>query len=228
MLWRLFPDYRFSNTLYESLIEEKADYCRIWVDIGCGKGELIQELARNGLLSIGLDREIHPDSQVKRSFPLVKADVAFLPFINNSIGLITGNMMLEHLPDPVSALKEMVRVLKPGGWVIQRTPNAYHPLVLMARCIPQRIKKRILESAFGISACDVFPTHYRANRQGSLRRILREVGFNKMKVETVEDVHTAFGIFFFLSVAYYLLVKIPVLSFMRAIFVISAQKMAEH
>lgn len=226
-MWRFFPNYRFSNTLYESSVEERVNGCRVWVDVGCGKGELIQELAREGLLSIGLDREIHPDGQAGRTFPLVRADAAFLPFTNNSIELITGNMMLEHLPDPVSALKETFRVLRLGGWMIQRTPNACHPLVLIVRFIPQKIKNRMLELAFGVPAHDVFPAFYRANRRGSLRRILREVGFNKPKIEVVEDVHTAFGIFFFLSVAYCLLVRIPVLSFMRAILLISAQKIVE-
>lgn len=49
---------------------------------------------------------------------LIQASVAALPFAEASFDLVIAAHVLEHLPDPVMALMEMRRVLRPGGWTI--------------------------------------------------------------------------------------------------------------
>ena len=53
----------------------------------------------------------------------VKADICDLPFANNSFGVILCNHVLEHIPDDTSAMKELYRILKPGGWGIFQIPQ---------------------------------------------------------------------------------------------------------
>ena len=48
---------------------------------------------------------------------LRQADVLSLPYDDQSFDVVMAAHVLEHLPDPQSALKEMNRVLKPGGMV---------------------------------------------------------------------------------------------------------------
>lgn len=48
---------------------------------------------------------------------LQQADVMSLPYEDQSFDVVMAAHVLEHLPDPQSALAEMVRVLKPGGMV---------------------------------------------------------------------------------------------------------------
>ncbi len=52
----------------------------------------------------------------------VKADICNLPFENDSYDFILCNHVLEHIPDDETAMKELYRVLKPGGTAILQIP----------------------------------------------------------------------------------------------------------
>ncbi|GAK76898.1 glycosyltransferase [Nonlabens ulvanivorans] len=52
----------------------------------------------------------------------VKADICNLPFEDNSYDFILCNHVLEHIPDDETAMKELYRVLKPGGKAILQIP----------------------------------------------------------------------------------------------------------
>jgi SAM-dependent methyltransferase len=95
------------------------------LDCGCGPGTI----------TLGIARAVHPGlvtgvdfgaSQVERATARATADgvdnVTFrvadcydLPFESNAFDCIFSNALLEHLSDPVRALKELHRTLKPGG-----------------------------------------------------------------------------------------------------------------
>ena len=47
----------------------------------------------------------------------VAADVQHLSFCDNSVAAIECNAVLEHVPNPIAAVAEMVRVLRPGGFL---------------------------------------------------------------------------------------------------------------
>ncbi len=53
----------------------------------------------------------------------VQADICDLPFKDKSFDVILCNHVLEHIPDDKTAMKEMYRVLKPGGWGIFQIPQ---------------------------------------------------------------------------------------------------------
>lgn len=53
----------------------------------------------------------------------VKADICKLPFKDQSFDVIFCNHVLEHIPDDTTALRELYRVLKPGGWGIFQVPQ---------------------------------------------------------------------------------------------------------
>lgn len=53
----------------------------------------------------------------------VKADICNLPFEDNSFDIIFCNHVLEHIPDDTKAMKELYRVLKPGGMGIFQIPQ---------------------------------------------------------------------------------------------------------
>jgi len=53
----------------------------------------------------------------------VKADICNLPFNDNSFNFILCNHVLEHIPDDTKAMKELYRVLEPGGTAILQIPQ---------------------------------------------------------------------------------------------------------
>jgi len=53
----------------------------------------------------------------------IEADICALPFNDKSFDVILCNHVLEHIPDDTKAMKELYRILKPGGWGIFQIPQ---------------------------------------------------------------------------------------------------------
>jgi len=53
----------------------------------------------------------------------IKADICDLPFEDNTYDFILCNHVLEHIPDDTKAMKELYRILKPGGTAILQIPQ---------------------------------------------------------------------------------------------------------
>ncbi|MGE0067175.1 MAG: class I SAM-dependent methyltransferase [Solirubrobacterales bacterium] len=102
-------------------------------DLGCSTGYLLDDLRaaypRARLVGVdlvapglGKAHDLVPDAL------LVRADVCALPIIDRSDDAVVSANLLEHVPDDVGALAEMLRVLRPGGRaviVIPAGPGTY-------------------------------------------------------------------------------------------------------
>lgn len=53
----------------------------------------------------------------------VKADICNLPFENDAYDVILCNHVLEHIPDDTKAMRELYRILKPGGIAVLQIPQ---------------------------------------------------------------------------------------------------------
>jgi 2-polyprenyl-3-methyl-5-hydroxy-6-metoxy-1,4-benzoquinol methylase len=99
-------------------------------DIGCGTGELLGELAAMWPASelVGVDfaaSRLRTAAAAAPPVTLVDADLgAPLPFGDGAFDTVFCTEVLEHLKDPVGALREMRRVLTPGGRLTLSVPNA--------------------------------------------------------------------------------------------------------
>jgi SAM-dependent methyltransferase len=88
------------------------------------EGIVLKELSSRGARRLlGLNIDINPEAHGGRgnggvpTYEIVKADVRRLPFRTGSISAIVSLMAFEHVHDMDVALREMHRVLKPGGIV---------------------------------------------------------------------------------------------------------------
>ena len=103
------------------------------LDCGCGPGSITVGLANVVAPgeAVGIDINVneityaraHATEQGMRNIRFETADVYDLPFPDNAFDAVFSHTLLEHLNDPLQALKEMHRVLKPGGVIGVRAPD---------------------------------------------------------------------------------------------------------
>jgi SAM-dependent methyltransferase len=107
-------------------------------DIGCGLGHwsrLLYPYLRPPARLVGIDREPQwvatAAQNFRDAFPevapelitFVAGDALELPLPDNSCDVVTCQTVLMHLPQPLRALREMLRVLRPGGLLVCVEPN---------------------------------------------------------------------------------------------------------
>jgi len=107
------------------------------LEVGCGVGDFAVHLARAGATVTAVDfapvaiemararAAAHAETVDFRA-----ADAQNLPFPDESFDLLFSCECLEHLPDPAQALREMTRVLRPGGQLMLTTENYSNAMLL--------------------------------------------------------------------------------------------------
>ena len=157
------------------------------LDAGCGAGKFFRMgLARQlGCYVVGVD--LQPNLATNLAIDLgVRANLKDLPFSAGSFDVVNCRLVIEHLDDPLAALRGFHRVLKPGGRLAIFTPNLLHYFGAAARCTPHWFHLWFNSKVRGFDANDIFRTYYRANTRRRLRALLRESGFSRAEVALYE------------------------------------------
>ena len=88
------------------------------LDVAAGTGEVTRLLAGRGLSVISLDQSPEMISMaVRRGAVAVLGRAEALPFPDNCFDALTFTYLFRYVQDPISCLKELVRVVRPGGAV---------------------------------------------------------------------------------------------------------------
>jgi SAM-dependent methyltransferase len=137
------------------------------VDLGCAAGAVTHFLSELGCEVVGVDAEPRAIEKARSLFPqleFVLADVRTLPFGDACFDKAVAADLVEHLGDETfrAMLRELHRVLVPGGTFTLYTPNPRHVI--------ERLKMRDLILAQN-------PTHIGLRDSPTLERLLREEGF---------------------------------------------------
>jgi ubiquinone/menaquinone biosynthesis C-methylase UbiE len=92
------------------------------LEIGCGMGTDLLQFARGGACCTGIDLTPRSIEITRHRFRLYNEDGAFmisdgehLPFRDESFDVVYSNGVLHHTPDTAGAIREVHRVLRPGG-----------------------------------------------------------------------------------------------------------------
>jgi SAM-dependent methyltransferase len=103
------------------MLENSLRQCQSFVkgvtlDLGCGLRPYEKTFFAGAAKYIGAD------FLSDRSRPDVICSALQVPFADNSFDTVVSTEVLEHVPDPLQMLREIRRVLKPGGYVVLSAP----------------------------------------------------------------------------------------------------------
>ena len=159
------------------------DYDRLGVgpgdrvlDLGCGFGRHAFEAARRGASVVALDAGPEEVAQVRATLgamvdageiaadhpvTAVRGDALALPFADATFDRVIASEVLEHIPDDVAAMRELARMLRPGGAMAVTVP----------RCVPEAVNWALSDEYH-----DTPGGHVRIYRRSTLERRLASAG----------------------------------------------------
>jgi demethylmenaquinone methyltransferase / 2-methoxy-6-polyprenyl-1,4-benzoquinol methylase len=85
------------------------------LDVGCGTGDLCEEVERGGYRVAGFDISAGMLATAHTSAPLVRADAMALPVPHATVDGVISGFMLRNVVDLDATFAESARVLRPGG-----------------------------------------------------------------------------------------------------------------
>lgn len=144
------------------------------LDMGCGRGDWLELLGEEGCEAVGVDNNSVLVERCRTSGLSVVQEDALnylrgLPDV--SLNAVTGFHIIEHLPFEtlVKLLDEIFRVLRPGGLVMLESPS------------PENLV---------VAACNFYsdPTHNRPVSPHTLKFILQERGFDRIRLQFLHPV----------------------------------------
>ena len=98
------------------------------LDAGCGSGRTMQELAAFGTVrGVELDQAAADVARARGHGEVTVGRLEQLPWPDRTFDLITSLDVIEHTPDDRATLAELLRVCRPGGWLLVTVP-AYQGL----------------------------------------------------------------------------------------------------
>lgn len=96
------------------------------LEIGPGYGRLMLRLIKIGKEVIGLEMSENLVNKIKeKGLEVIKGNACDIPFEKNKFSCVCMEEVIEHIKEQDIALKEIYRVLKPGGSLIISTPNKW-------------------------------------------------------------------------------------------------------
>ncbi|HKG94578.1 MAG TPA: methyltransferase domain-containing protein [Gemmatimonadaceae bacterium] len=140
-------------------------------DVGCGTGNLRAHVRSHVSRYIGVDVVRYDALPPDVEFHRIDLDSGRVPLADGSVDVAAAIETIEHLENPRAFFRELVRLVRPGGWVIVTTPNQRSALSLLSLVL------RGKHAAF----LDVhYPTHVSALFEVDLARVAADCGLTEV------------------------------------------------
>jgi SAM-dependent methyltransferase len=151
------------------------------LELGCGTGYFTRELARSGaeIVAIDVSPELLEIARTNCSAPNVRFEIQnayALTYSDATFDSVVGSSVLHHL-EIEEAVREIYRVLKPGGTIYFTEPNMLNPQIAIQKNVPW-IKHRLGDSP-----------DETAFFRWPLRRLLEQAGYGDIRIEPFDFLH---------------------------------------
>lgn len=150
------------------------------LDIGCGDGHFAS-IAYDALpLDVGIDvfvRDLREAARRRGVYrQVMSASATTLPFADASFNTVVSNCVIEHIADNAAVLREIARVLRPGGLLAMTLPSEHFEEYLLGATIFRRLGLKGPARAYGCFF-DRISNHYHVCAPEEWRRRLGAAGF---------------------------------------------------
>lgn len=145
------------------------------LDVGCGNGGLFQRVRKLVQRYVGADIVRYDGFPEDAEFVAANLESGSLPFADASQDTVACIETIEHVENPRALVRELSRVVRPGGWVLITTPNQ---LSLASKlCLVTRNEFLHFQERPGL-----YPAHISALLEVDLRRMVSEAGLERPSV----------------------------------------------
>lgn len=185
---KYYGDHVGGTTLFRNMVRSYLTRDSIVLDAGAGSGIGFQHDFRGKVRKVvGLDVV---DEVADNPFldEWVKADICITPFDDCYFDVIFSTYVFEHIQNTAAMVKEIYRILKPGGVLVVRTPNLWHYTTTFSRYTPYWIHKLFRVHLEDAATEDVFPTVYRINTKRKMTKLFKACNFEIDTIQMVERV----------------------------------------
>jgi len=161
-----------------TVLEQQAPGATTLIDVGCGTGTLSRVLGGRVPSYVGCDVVRYPGFPEGASF--VQADLNRAPYpVNEACAdAVACVETIEHLENPRMVMRELVRIVRPGGLVLVTTPNQLSLLSKLTLVVKNQFQ------AFQ----DVdYPAHITALVERDLQRIGQECGLESLQIRFTDS-----------------------------------------
>ena len=181
---RIVPGNTSTQNIYFRELKQFLPEHPVWLDLGCGHQLFAEwmvaeqeEMVGRSKHLIGIDLDRIGLSKHAGLHDRVEGNLEQLPFCDGAFDLVTANMVVEHLYDPPQVLREVRRILKPGGLFVFHTPNYLNFKIFASSLLPGFMKNPLIRFFDGRHEEDVFRTYYRMNTPDRVRKLCSLAGF---------------------------------------------------
>ena len=143
------------------------------VDVGCGGGALWRVLGHRFSSYRGIDAVRYDEFPPDAELGLTDLDRGNWPIGENDADVVVAVETIEHLENPWAFVRGLVRIARPGAWVVVTTPNQLSLLSLTTLIVKRRF------SAFQDGN---YPAHRTALLESDLRRVASDCGLQDVDV----------------------------------------------